>query len=60
MDLPGEVQWLKLCFHCAGRGSLWGNVRMIPGWGIEISHAPGQKEKKERMKTVNGQILQGW
>ena len=29
---------------------------MIPGWGIKISHAPGQKEKKKKregMKMVN-------
>lgn len=35
---------------------------MIPGWGIEISHAPGQKEKKERrrsMSNTTGMVMTG-
>ena len=62
MDLPGGAV-VKTLLPLWGAGFFGGNVHMIPGWGIKISHAPGQKGKKkerERMKTVNGQILQGW
>ena len=47
MDLPGGAV-VKTLLPLWGAGFFGGNVHMIPGWGIKISHAPGQKGKKKR------------
>ena len=47
MDLPGSPV-VKTLLPLWGAREFVGNVHMIPGWGIKISHAPGQKEKKKK------------